>query len=133
MEAYLWGRGSLFRSILALISHSNKPPLLRGGCGGVELQPGGRAAAHVAAPFELPDLAPRGGARGTALPPYQAQRTADRRRALTLGGSAGSLGSRRANGERGSPRRPGRGRAADGGVRAVGCQSGIATHFAGFR
>src|SRR5215218_3090402 len=27
MEAYLWGRGSLFRSILALISHSNKPPV----------------------------------------------------------------------------------------------------------
>jgi hypothetical protein len=27
MEAYLWSRGSLFRSILAHISHSYKPPL----------------------------------------------------------------------------------------------------------
>jgi hypothetical protein len=27
MEAYLWGLASLFRSILAHISHSNKPPL----------------------------------------------------------------------------------------------------------
>jgi hypothetical protein len=27
MEAYLCGRGSLFRSILGHISHSNKPPL----------------------------------------------------------------------------------------------------------
>src|SRR5215217_1009198 len=27
MEAYLWGRASLFRSILAYISHSNKPPI----------------------------------------------------------------------------------------------------------
>ena len=33
MEAYLWGRGSLLRSILDHISHSNKPPLVV--CSGV--------------------------------------------------------------------------------------------------
>src|SRR5215208_1189319 len=61
--------------------------LLRGGSGGVELQPCGAEAPHLAAAIEQPDKAVGGGARGPALREVQPGRSDDRSRRVAARGS----------------------------------------------